>query len=442
MLFIAKAIDSSKFRNLGLLIISLFFYLWGEASNVFLLIFLGWLNYKFGSYIEKTNRPRYYLAIFIAINLLALIGCKYSYWLLSFIFSRFENKPIKIPIGISFFTFHAISYLIDIYRKKIKPSRTMLNFLTYFCMFPHLVAGPIVRYSSVENDLENSGSNFDLFSFGLFRFLLGLNKKVILANTVSLIADNAFTMSWIGTLNGFDAWIGIIAYTMQIYFDFSGYSDMAIGLAAMAGFKFDENFLRPYSSLGIRDFWRRWHISLSSWLLDYLYIPLGGSRVKNLLIYRNLLIVFLICGIWHGANLTFVIWGLWHGSFLIFERIYYKKLTSYVSNFVIRIYTIMVIIIGWVFFRSPNLHEAVVYLRNLFSFSLNKGFLLFEPYSGCVLIISILICFIPQKYLSSATSKSPLNFSNANYIFQLLLSIISVILLLAGMRNPFIYFNF
>jgi len=226
-----------------------------------------------------------------------------------------------MPLGISFFTFHAISYLVDIHRKDIKPARSVADFFAYFCMFPHLVADPIVRYAQIREQISGRRPDRELFNFGVYRFLLGLNKKVIIANSVSVIADTAFTNNMLGSgLGMMDAWVGIAAYTIQIYFDFSAYSDMAIGLAAMPGFRFEENFRRPYSSASIKEFWRRWHISLSSWFRDYLYIPLGGNRKGNLVSFCNLIIVFFLCGLWHGANLTFIIWGLWHGGFLVIER--------------------------------------------------------------------------------------------------------------------------
>jgi alginate O-acetyltransferase complex protein AlgI len=265
-------------RNIGLLFISLIFYTWGEASNVFILLALGVINYAAGNHLPKSKNPRLWLAAFVAVNLAVLVGFKYAYWLLSFILPVLENKKASMPLGISFFTFHAISYLVDVYRRQIPPEKTVLGFLAYFCMFPHLIAGPIVRYAQIKDDLSARGPDKELFSFGMYRFLVGLNKKVIIANSVAVMADSAFSLSADGNLHFFDAWLGITAYAIQIYFDFSGYSDMAIGLAAMAGFHFAENFRRPYSSTSIREFWRRWHISLSSWLRDYLYIPLGGNR--------------------------------------------------------------------------------------------------------------------------------------------------------------------
>lgn len=276
--FSARLAKPGTLRNVGLLLISLLFYTWGEAAGVFLLLVLGVINYVAGNYLPKSKNPRLWIAAFVSLNLAVLVGFKYAYWLLSFVLPALANKTASMPLGISFFTFHAISYLIDVYRRQVAPARNALDFLTYFCMFPHLVAGPIVRYAQVKDDLSTRGPDRELFTFGMYRFLVGLNKKVIIANSVAILADSAFSMSAGGHLHFFDAWLGLMAYAIQIYFDFSGYSDMAIGLAAMAGFHFEENFQRPYSSTSIREFWRRWHISLSSWLRDYLYIPLGGNK--------------------------------------------------------------------------------------------------------------------------------------------------------------------
>jgi alginate O-acetyltransferase complex protein AlgI len=441
LICVAKITKSSNFRNISLLVVSLIFYFWGEAGNIIILIVLGLLNYKLGLLLEQLKRPKLYISIGIVLNILLLIYYKYSFWLLSFILPKYENKKLIIPLGISFFTFHAISYIIDVYRKTTKPSKKLSDFLTYFCMFPHLVAGPIVRYSNIKKDLNNSGPNLELFIFGMYRFLLGLNKKVIISNFASIIATNAFRMSSTGSLQFFDSWIGIIGYTIQIYFDFSGYSDMAIGLAAMAGFRFDENFNRPYSSLGMRDFWKRWHISLSSWLLDYLYIPLGGNKKTKLVTYINLILVFVICGIWHGANFTFLIWGLWHGSFIILERVIKDKLKIF-PFIIIKIYTFLVIIIGWVFFRAENLNEALIYLKIMFSFSLGEVTFINLTLPFSILLVGCFLCLLPDKYIPAHKFSKSNQISSIGYLVQVILAILSISLLLSGLRNPFIYFNF
>ncbi|MDR3203503.1 MAG: MBOAT family protein [Deltaproteobacteria bacterium] len=352
-----------------------------------------------------------------------------------------NNNP-SLPPGLSFFTFHAISYLVDIYRKQISPARTPLNFLTYFCMFPHLISGPIIRYAQVKDELLERKLDQQLFTFGLYRFLVGFNKKLLIANLVSSLADSAFSLSASAHLQFFDAWIGIAAYAVQIYFDFSGYSDMAIGLAAMAGFRFEENFIRPYSSVSVKNFWKRWHISLSLWLRDYLYIPLGGNKASSCRTYRNLIIVFFLCGLWHGASFTFIFWGLWHGLFLILERLGGGRVLEKAPKILSRVYTLLVVLIGWVFFRAETIGDAFVYLRNMFTLSLSPTILTYH-FSSCVaLFFGIVICLLPDRFLPAPTCRQEDNFSGQVFCIQVILTFLSISLLLSGARNPFIYFNF
>lgn len=440
--FFSRLAKSGMLRNSALLFVSLLFYTWGEAANVFLLLVLGIVNYAAGNYLPKSKNPRLYVAIFVAINLAVLIGFKYAYWVLSFVLPVLDGKKAPMPLGISFFTFHAISYLIDVYRRQIQPAKTALGFLTYFCMFPHLVAGPIVRYAQVKDDLITRGPDKGLFSFGMYRFLVGLNKKVIIANSVAVVVDSAFSMSGGGHLHFLDAWLGIMAYAVQIYFDFSGYSDMAIGLAAMLGFRFEENFRRPYSSTSIREFWRCWHISLSSWLRDYLYIPLGGSKKGKWATYRNLLIVFFLCGLWHGADVTFILWGLWHGMFLIVERLPVGRFLEKMPTVLSRGYTLIVVLIGWVLFRAEDISAAIAYLKSMFTISFAPVALTYHTMAFVALVIGIILCLIPDKYFPEPTSRKPGDFPVSVYVLQVVLAVLSVAFLLTGTRNPFIYFNF
>lgn len=435
-------IKSTMWRNIVLFSISLLFYLWGEGINVFLLLALGIINYIAGRYLPKSKYPRLLLIIFVCVNLGILIGFKYAYWLVSLVVPSIMPTKVSMPLGISFFTFHAISYLIDVYRKHINPAKTALDFLTYFCMFSHLVAGPIVRYAHVQDALAERGPDKNLFAFGMYRFLVGINKKVIIANSVAAISDTAFNMSATGSLHFFDAWLGIMAYAIQIYFDFSGYSDMAIGLAAMSGFKFEENFKRPYSSASVRDFWRRWHISLSSWLRDYLYIPLGGSKSGNLATYRNLLLVFLLCGLWHGANVTFIVWGLWHGLFLVLERLPFGRMIGKLPVPISRCYVMLVILTGWVFFRADSFNAAIIYLKDMFIFYDSTVVLTYHVRACIALIAGIALCLMPDKIFPAPTSRNTGSFSAVAFFMQTALSIISIAMLLTGSRNPFIYFNF
>jgi len=436
--------NQCAWRNIGLIFVSLLFYTWGEGGNVLLLLIMALVNHAWGRAVDKFPN-RAVLAAGIALNLLLLFKYKYFYWIHSLIFNEVAPPPQTVmPLGISFFTFHAISYLVDVYRKDIKPARLSVDFFAYFCMFPHLVAGPIVRYAQVREQISRRGPDRQLFDFGVYRFLLGLNKKVIIANSVSVVADAAFSSSAFGHgLGMMDAWIGIAAYTVQIYFDFSAYSDMAIGLAAMAGFRFEENFRRPYSSASIKEFWRRWHISLSNWFRDYLYIPLGGNRKGNIVSFRNLIIVFFLCGLWHGANLTFVIWGLWHGGFLVFERI--KAVEGMLDKIPIalkRLYALLVVMLGWVFFRADTPADAGSYFASLFSLDFSEVTLSFHALGCWVLALAIVLCLIPDRWLPQPTAHAPQRFKASAFMLQTLLAVVSISMLLASSRNPFIYFNF
>ncbi len=445
-LFILALVCSSFFKNAGLrniflILLSLFFYIWEESTNVFILIAICLINFYGALYLNNEKYGKKIFIVLIAVNLLVLFTFKYSLWCFSFFTDRFMGKNIML-LGISFFIFHAISYIADVYTKKIEVCKSLTNFSTYFYMFPHLVAGPIVRYAQIKDDVYAWHLSKELFSFGMYRFLLGLNKKIIIANSVSILADYTFSASSPTVFSFLEAWIGIIAYALQIYFDFSAYSDMAIGLAAMAGFRFEENFNRPYISKSIREFWRRWHISLSTWLRDYLYIPLGGSRKSIRITYRNLFLVFLLCGIWHGANFTFIIWGIWHGIFICLERAWLEKKLIALPSFIQHAYLLVVILLGWVFFRAENLPYALEYLSVLFNFSSFEFSFANTAFSLFMLLIGIIICVLPQNFIIVPTSHTPANFKLYQLIFQFILSCFAVLLLLSSSRNPFIYFNF
>ena len=445
---------STNYRNLIIVIISLIFYLWGGISDFIVLISYGFLNYVFGRILQfikdkKSKVSVVSVVIFVSINLLGLIYYKYTYWLLSFFsdfniefISKFKNHAI--PLGISFFTFHAISYLVDIYRGEISGKQSLLSFLTYFFMFPHLVAGPIVRFKDVSNQIEYRHNDLSLFNYGLYRFVLGLNKKLLIANSVAPIADVAFKTSI--ELSLYDSWLGAVAYTLQIYFDFSAYSDMAIGLAAMSGICFKENFNSPYKSKSIKEFWRRWHMSLSSWLRDYVYIPLGGSRAGIKRTYLNLFLVFLLCGMWHGASLTFLVWGIYHGCFLILERIFATRIdTNRIPQFIKHIYCLLAVIIGWVFFRADSLSQAYYFISRMFTFeSFDKSFVLNYPcysFNVIALVIGIYISLFSTNLFSSGNSQKK-NVEFIPYFINVVMLFFSLSVLYLGAKNPFIYFNF
>jgi alginate O-acetyltransferase complex protein AlgI len=356
--------------------------------------------------------------------------------------------PQRLPIGISFFTFHAISYLIDIYRGKCKAQKNFFDLALYIAFFPQLIAGPIVRYNTIVKYLQNRRHSISMAAHGVRRFIIGLGKKIIIANPLGEVADAIFSAQ-LDSINSTLAWVGIVCYTMQIYFDFSGYSDMAIGLARIFGFKFPENFNYPYIAKSIKEFWRRWHMSLSAWFRDYVYIPLGGNRVGLVAQYFNLVLVFFLCGLWHGASWNFVAWGLFHGFFLVFERIKFGHfLLNKLPNFLQHFYTILIIMIGWVFFRSPNISHAMGYLDLMFLHNNNvviAGQILHLINSHLVWSVGILalIGFSPLcKNLSAKFANCGVIYSVLLDILLLLIFIVVVIRLSSATHNPFIYFQF
>ena len=440
-------------RNFFIILVSLFFYVFdGGTHSLKILLAYGVLNFFFGYILEYVKSKNHILknltlTLFVAINLLALVFYKYSFWLVNLlhdngIADNITAKPQILPLGISFFTFHAISYLIDISRGELNGKSNVVNFLTYFFMFPHLIAGPIVRYKQVKDDLVDRTYDQSLFSYGLYRFILGVNKKILITNSVAPIANMAFTYH-VASISTSDAWLGAVAYMIQIYFDFSAYSDMAIGLASMAGFRFSENFNQPYLSTSIKDFWRRWHISLSSWLRDYVYIPLGGSRVPTYRIYVNLITVFFLCGLWHGANMTFVIWGLYNGLFLILERLFLGDLLARVPKLITHLYAIFVVLIGWVFFRADSLSQAFEYLSVMFGLSnLDKESICQAQLLNYIaLVVGCIIVFLKFKAFNSSNTQEAVTHNYA-YFVNFVLIFVSVLVLYFGAQNPFIYFNF
>lgn len=367
-------------------------------------------------------------------------------------FNGWIFKNIVLPVGISFYIFQSISYLIDIYRKEAPVQKKIKNLALYISMFPQLVAGPIVRYNSIAQDIERERNiTFETFILGLKIFIIGLAKKVLIANQMAVVADTMFNQNaaYLTTIN---AWIGAISYTFQIYFDFSGYSDMAIGLGLMIGFKFPINFNYPYISYSITDFWRRWHISLSNWFKDYVYIPLGGNRVKVSRMYLNLLIVFTITGIWHGANWTFLVWGLFHGFFLILEKITgLNKMEKYKP--VRWVITMIIVITAWVFFRADTINDALLYLKAMFLLSNNTEIISHTMYTENYVFIMLLMiatmCSTPiikNIFLKNLIINESIKINNITIVLQniilILLFIMIFIMLANNTYNPFIYFRF
>lgn len=450
ILYYNPIFKSLIFRNAILIISSIFFYAWGEPF--FVLIMLGsiMLNWVFGlgvaKYIDSCKKAKLIVGISVIVNLSIMFVFKYLTFTLeniNLLFSSdLDTLNIALPIGISFFTFQAMSYVIDVYRGDGVVQKNPFNVALYISFFPQLIAGPIVRYQTIADQINYRKENFDDFSDGVYRFMLGFCKKVLIANNVASVADEIFAFEEMSVST---AWIGAIAYTLQIFFDFSGYSEMAIGLGKMFGFHFLENFDYPYISKSVSEFWRRWHISLGTWFRDYVYFPLGGSRVKSKsrLIF-NLFVVWLLTGIWHGANWTFVVWGLLYFVLLAFE-----KLTKFPEKikFFNHIYTMLFVIIGWVFFRAASISDALIYLRTMFFMSGNALFddkaLFFLDNYKFYLIAGILASFpiIPKIKEKLHIGNSRLYNAVAS-IALFVTFIVSLTFTIKGAYNPFIYFNF
>lgn len=448
---------AKKTRNFFILIASLFFYAWGEYLLVFLMIGSICMNYISGLLISnaiekgKVKAPKIFLGIGVTLNLLLLIHFKYIHFIVENLSNiginvNIDLSGVTLPIGISFFTFQSISYLADVYKKEVKGQSNIINLGMYISLFPQLIAGPIVRYADISKEINDRRISPELFKIGISRFIVGFAKKVIIANNVGLIADKVFEIP-AGDLSTPLSWIGILCYTLQIYYDFSGYSDMAIGLGKMFGFNFRENFNHPYISKSVQEFWRRWHISLSTWFRDYLYIPLGGNRKGKTRTYVNLIIVFFLTGLWHGANWSFVIWGLFHGFFLIIERINLIKLPQKL-NILKHIYLLIVVMVGWVLFRSENIEYAFTFIGNMLSFTSGNNFypyLYLNPFVVGIIIIGVIFAFPIKKLIEE---KLPFISNNKKWIiplkhsFYLFLFLISIMELAQSTYNPFIYFRF
>ncbi len=448
-----------KYRNYVLLLFSLIFYAWGGVSYTIILIGSILMNYIFVKQIEKnTTSKKKWLIVSLTFNVLIIAVFKYLDFLLNNIneigtaissnYSAIPLQHIVLPLGISFFTFQQMSLIWDVYRRENTEKTTLANIALYISLFPQLIAGPIVRYNDIVGQIKHRISTIPLFRSGIRRFVLGLFKKVIIANTCGELADLIFSSSF-DSLSASTAWLGIIAYTLQIYFDFSGYSDMAIGLGRMFGFRILENFNFPYISKSIQEFWRRWHISLSTWFRDYVYIPLGGNRKGPYKTYFNLITVFFLTGLWHGATWSFVVWGLFHGFFLILERIGFKTILLKIPNIFQWLYTLLVVVIGWVLFRVEDFFDALVYIGKLFSFS-NSNFVSFTSYLNderiLILLIAVLsssLLFVKLKaFLEKKKLFSTYLIQTAIDIGVVILFIICVFYINSGSYSPFIYFRF
>ncbi|OIK16327.1 membrane-bound O-acyltransferase family protein [Bacillus sp. MUM 116] len=447
-----------KLKNTLLLVASLFFYAWGEPKFLLILIFFILINYIFAILVDKyrdhTVRVKWLLALTVIVNLSMLGIFKYANFFVTNVNSLFGSSivlnHIALPLGISFFTFQGLSYVIDVYRKDGKAQRNIINMAMYKALFPQLIAGPIVRYQTVADQITDRKETVEKFAVGTKRFIIGLAKKMILANNCGWVADQIFSMPADHLSVGL-AWIGAICYSLQIYFDFSGYSDMAIGLGKMFGFDFLENFNYPYISRSATEFWRRWHISLGTWFKDYLYIPLGGNRGTTFQSYRNLFIVWLATGFWHGAAWTFIAWGLYYGVLIMLEKAFLLKVLKRIPKVFQHLYALFAVIIGWVFFRAETFGYAFGYLKSMFGANGNSLWdqqaVYYSTQYGIIILLAIIVSipvfnlirnFLPKGRNAGNVFSRNLIVS-AGYVLIFFLSLVSVV---SSTFNPFIYFRF
>lgn len=443
-------LSPTKIKNITLLIFSLIFYAWGEPVYIFLMLFTIAFNYLLAIYIDKykdiPKKHKLFFIITLVINIL-ILGCfKYFGFIMENINNIFSLNiaytKIPLPIGISFYTFQVLSYIIDIYLGKVKIQKNIFNFALYITMFPQLIAGPIVKYSIVDNQLEHREYNFNLFGYGVERFLKGLGKKVLLANNIGFLFTTISSSSF-SELSVLTAWIGILAYTFQIYFDFSGYSDMAIGLGSMLGFNFPENFNYPYIAKSITEFWRRWHMTLSGWFKEYIYIPLGGNKLGVKKQVRNIFIVWVLTGLWHGASWNFIVWGLYYGVILLLEKFILKNILKKAPSFLLHTYTMLIVVIGWTFFSLESLNSSLEYLKIMFFLSGNPlidSNAIYYLYTNIILFILLILASTPllTKIFNKYKSDNTVLFIS----FQMLVFIISISYLVNETYNPFLYFRF
>ena len=452
----------NRFKNYLLLIASILFYSWGAPRFIFVILGTTALDFflvQLMSKQDKRAKRRFFLILSVCMNVGLLFYFKYANFFIeniNHITSLIGWKPstllnVVLPIGISFYTFETITYVVDVYRKEHAPLTNFLHYQLYIILFPKLIAGPVIRYRDIADQITGRFASFTYYNAtrGFHRFILGLSKKVFIANTLGMYADEVYSIP-LGMLSSPLAWLGALCYTMQIYFDFSGYSDMAIGIGQMLGFRFPENFNNPYISTSITEFWRRWHITLGNWMKNYLYIPLGGNRVSSKWrLYFNLWIVFVLSGFWHGAAWSFIIWGIFHGTFLVLERTGYGKLLQKLGKWPSLLITFFTINIGWIFFRENKLSDAFQFIHAMFSF--NRPIKMFD-YNGpelvTFLVIAIILSFFAafkplekfqnRIYFGSVSTRESIVYTAISLLFFML----CVALITSSTFNPFIYFRF
>lgn len=454
IVLIAYYLCKPRGKNIVILISGIVFYAFGEPFYVLLMLFTTVVDYTAGRLIDKYDaRPKMrtlFLVISITINLGLLATFKYSSFLLENINALLGLDGLKVnlalPIGISFYTFQSMSYTIDLYMRNIKVQKSLARYISYVSLFPQIVAGPIVRYQDVANELEYRTITMDKISDGVRIFLIGLAKKVLLANNIGALWTSVKGMEP-STLSVATAWLGILAFTFQIYFDFSGYSDMAIGLGKMLGFQFPQNFNYPYLSKSISEFWRRWHMTLGGWFRSYVYIPLGGNRHGTLKTLRNLLIVWFLTGLWHGASWNFILWGLYFGVLIILERLFLGKLLEKLPACLSTAYSFLLVVIGWVIFETESIPRIFSYLKVMF-FGSKVGFADSQAlYFLASYFVVFLVCIIaatdyPKKMMEKLLARHPYLMSGFSTVYQSALMLVSTAYIVDSSYNPFLYFRF
>lgn len=436
---------TDRHKNSILLMASLIFYAWGEPKNVLLMCLSILINFAFGFLVEKTWKLR---RLFFVSAVIYNIGMLFIFKYLNFAISigtkitgvKILVPEIALPIGISFYTFQIMSYVIDVYRGKVKAQTNLVNLALYVALFPQLIAGPIVRYTDIEKQIIKRTITWGNGRIGIVRFMAGFSKKVLIADQLSTLVDLCFSGAYPSI---YINWAGAVAYTLQIYFDFSGYSDMAIGLGKIFGFDFPENFSYPYISQSVQEFWRRWHITLSSWFRDYVYIPLGGSKCGKTRTYINYVIVFFLTGLWHGASFNFIVWGLFYVVFLIVERSGWNKTLAKLPRVVRHIYTLLVIIFGWVFFRSDTLTSALLFMKGMFSITGrdNENFLyIMDRERWFFLIVGILLS-VPYPKINAFFEKNLFGKITQKALLTMIF-IIAICYMVGSGYSPFLYYRF
>lgn len=458
-------VTPAKGKNLIILISGLLFYSWGEPKYVVVMVLCTFIDYFAGLIMNKFDDKPTYRKICLIVSVIMNLGLlgvfKYSTFFADNVNAILGSQVLDInkaslfgidwlplnmlPIGISFFTFQSMSYTIDLYMRNIKVQKNPVSFVAFVTLFPQIVAGPIVRYNDIAAELDHRTITIDKVYEGIIKFVTGLGKKVLIANNIGMLWNTVKGMD-IGNMSAMTAWLGIIAFTLQIYFDFSGYSDMAVGLGKMMGFNFPENFNYPYLSKSISEFWRRWHITLGSWFRSYVYIPLGGNRKGKGRTIFNLAVVWVLTGIWHGASWNFILWGTLYGVVIIIEKLFLGNLLKKIPSFVCSIYTMLLVILGWVLFDTADLTTAFGYMGTMFGGSgvgIDSQSLYLLTNYGIILVIAIFGCTDALKrIIDFFTKKAPLVINYATPVVKMAVMLLSTSYLVDASYNPFLYFNF